>query len=370
MTDPWFNIRSGLSDISKKLTTATRKIAYLGNSLTAQKNGYRFFLHNRLIDHFKQNHQSVNAGMGGVGSMACSFLLNDFVIRHHPDLCFIECSVADAGSATPLAMIGPAVEGMIRQLKKEGIAICILYLYRTETTNVSMQEVIAIYEKIAEHYQIPSINIHSFLSDKIERKDISETDIVYDGIHTTEFGAGLTAEQILQAFKTILHRESSLIAKEDPMYETALQFVNIMPADPSMLELEKPYFLKRFKLLISYLEFDTLNTLKCSCTDGNIIGFFVVADRDSGVIEVGVGNSKIAVQLFDEWCDKERIQAVLLKEPIPANKEIIVSLSDQSTGEYGANGEMTLAVKKAANVKIIGFMVHHHHATFHKNKLW
>ena len=96
--------------------SAPRSIAYLGNSLTVQKAGYRPALHQRLEQHWGAPIQQVNAGLGGVGSLACSCLLDLLVRRHKPDLCLIECSAADMIGATPHTQIGPSVETLVREL--------------------------------------------------------------------------------------------------------------------------------------------------------------------------------------------------------------------------------------------------------------
>ena len=88
--------------------TPPRSIAYLGNSLTVQKAGYRPALHQRLEQHWEAPLQQVNAGLGGVGSLACACLLDLLVQRHQPDLCLIECSAADMLGATSPAQIGPS----------------------------------------------------------------------------------------------------------------------------------------------------------------------------------------------------------------------------------------------------------------------
>ena len=160
----WLNVRSGLGEISGALNAGSVKIAFLGNSVSAQKEGYRLYLQQNISKHFGHKFQFVNASLGGIGSLACSFLVDDFVLRHKPDMCFVECATADTGGATPLQYIGPAVEGIIGQLISNNIKVCLIYLYRHKDDFLVNEKVIGLYEQVARHYKIPSLNIHEAIA--------------------------------------------------------------------------------------------------------------------------------------------------------------------------------------------------------------
>src|SRR6266516_2318846 len=102
--------RRGLGNAATMLSRRIGRIAYLGNSVTAQREGFRPLLHERLTAHFGQPHRLINAGLGGVGSLASLFTMEDLVLRFAPDLCFIECTTGDMGVRTPVTTIGPILE--------------------------------------------------------------------------------------------------------------------------------------------------------------------------------------------------------------------------------------------------------------------
>ena len=101
---------TGLRNVAERLAAGPASIAYLGNSVTVQKDGYRPHLHAGLIRRFGRAHRQINAGFGAVGSLGSVCTMDDLVIRHRPALCFVECMTGDMGVGLH-ADIGPALEG-------------------------------------------------------------------------------------------------------------------------------------------------------------------------------------------------------------------------------------------------------------------
>jgi hypothetical protein len=185
------------------------KIAYLGNSITAQRNSYQEYLHALLTAQYKEVSAPIKAGIGGVGSLACNFMANQFVLARNPEICFVECFAADIGSATPLDFIGGAVEGLVRKLLSQNIFVIFLYLFRSSLVH-NAQVILSIYEHIASHYQIPSINVDAYIKDQYLGR---YTEILSDGVHTTPLGATVYAQFITNSIKSFL---SSSIPKSLP----------------------------------------------------------------------------------------------------------------------------------------------------------
>jgi hypothetical protein len=81
-TEPTFAAKGfgsmwGLRDTAAQLAAGPVVIAYLGNSVTAQKDGYRPYLHKGLVKRFGHEHKAVNAGFGGVGSIGSVCTMDD-----------------------------------------------------------------------------------------------------------------------------------------------------------------------------------------------------------------------------------------------------------------------------------------------------
>ncbi|HEY3901427.1 MAG TPA: SGNH/GDSL hydrolase family protein [Chthoniobacter sp.] len=139
------------------------KVAYLGGSITAQA-GYRV----KSLAHFRTvfpqaKFSEINAAIGGTGSDLGVFRVKQDVLDQHPDLMFVEFAVNDGGAAPE--QIFRTMEGIVRQTWKAEPKCDILFVYTvTEQLVGPMLEgkyprAASAMEKVAEHYQIPSIHM-------------------------------------------------------------------------------------------------------------------------------------------------------------------------------------------------------------------
>lgn len=67
--DPYVRPRAGLGDLPDRLFRQACTVADLGASVTTQKDGYRPRLHELLRQATRQDHRSVFAGTGAMGSV-------------------------------------------------------------------------------------------------------------------------------------------------------------------------------------------------------------------------------------------------------------------------------------------------------------
>lgn len=156
--------RQGLPNFYGKLAAGGElKIAYFGGSITAQP-GYR--VHSR--EHFQKAYpacqiKEINAAIGGTGSNLGALRLEHDVLRHKPDLIFVEFAVNDGG-ARPYA-IRKSMEGIVRHIWRDLPGTDILFVYTLTVSNVKelqegkMQRSASVMEDIADYYGIPSIHM-------------------------------------------------------------------------------------------------------------------------------------------------------------------------------------------------------------------
>jgi hypothetical protein len=369
--EKWLNVRSGLGEISGALNAGSAKIAFLGNSVSAQKEGYRPCFEQNICQHFGHKFQFVNASLGGIGSLACSFLVDDFVSRHKPDICFVECTTADTGGATPLEYIGPAVEGIISQLIANDIKVCLIHLYRHTDEFSIKQKVIKLYEQVAIHYKVPSVNIHEAVAGIISEEKLKPEKIAYDGAHTTPDGATITAGLLFDAFVKLLQTNKPVkSAGIAPLYANLYRYTNILPAIPEMLLFPEAGLQNKFRILIPYLQIGQGNEITFIPQNCELVGIMVIADSGSGVVTVDSQGVISNIQLFDKWCEKERIQAIILDVPHQQGLPFKISLAGKSSGDRGANTTANTNIKKAESLKVIGFLLRYPGANYSKKRLW
>ncbi|OAM90727.1 hypothetical protein AW736_06705 [Termitidicoccus mucosus] len=159
---PEFSARDGLPNArAKALAGGQVRVAFLGGSITAA-NGWRVHTLEILRGVFpKAAFTEIYAAVSGTGSNYGAARLQRDVLRHKPDLLFVEFAVNDSGQRTDA--IAAQMEGIVRQTwaASPGTDICFVY-----TLTINMLERIkageyppsaAAMEKVAAHYCIPSV---------------------------------------------------------------------------------------------------------------------------------------------------------------------------------------------------------------------
>lgn len=369
----YFHSRGGLRSLNSDLATRPCKIAFLGNSVTAQKEGYAHLAADQLNTLFKPDHEFIYAGLGGIGSLASCFLMDDFVLRHNPDLCFVECTVADIGHATPNHYLEQAIKGIIHKLIASDTHICFLHLFNTHTSSERIVEVIEIYEEIIDHYDISSINIASKINSLINSNQLSSEDILYDGVHTTEQGAEIYSESICSAFTSILEDESlksSTINRVKNAFDYSFTHTQIVLPESLINETSSNLKKSRFRGVIKYVQMDREYTLHTKMETGIIVGFLIIADESSGVLKITSEGTSVFVQTYDQWCHKERIQAVILDQPVQKSKKLSISLSALDQADRGANGTASNYKHQGSSFKLIGLMTAFESEPREERRLW
>jgi len=157
-------VRGGMPNVLAKLRAGKAvRIAYLGGSITAQK-GWR----PKTLAWFGEQYpdarvSEINAAIGGTGSDLGCFRLAHDVLRHDPDLLFVEFAVNDGGA--PPENIYRSMEGIVRQTWRHDPTtdICFVYTITKSLVGPMLQgqfpRAASADERVAEHYAIPSIHM-------------------------------------------------------------------------------------------------------------------------------------------------------------------------------------------------------------------
>ena len=138
-------------------------VAYLGGSITAQP-GWRVYSLQWLRRAWPDAEiTEVNAAISGTAP-AGPFRLQHDVLRHNPDLLFIEFAVNDSGYTQQVAVRG--MEGIVRQVRRAlpELDICFVYTLAFESMLKDLQAgryppTASAMEAVADHYGLPSIHL-------------------------------------------------------------------------------------------------------------------------------------------------------------------------------------------------------------------
>ncbi len=172
-----FKARGGLPNFLTKVSDGDSvKVAYFGGSITAQE-GWRVLSLEWLKTRFpKVRFSEINAAIGGTGSDFGAFRLKDHVLRFKPDLVFVEFAVNDGGSSDE--KIIRSMEGIVRQiwLQNPVTDICFIYTiheaYLETEENGQLPAAAKIMERVAEKYNIPSVNFGRKVSQMVINKQL------------------------------------------------------------------------------------------------------------------------------------------------------------------------------------------------------
>lgn len=214
--------RGGLPNVLGKLARgdgAEIRVAYLGGSITAAP-GWRVKSLAWLQERFpKQKMVEINAAIGGTGSDLGVFRHGQDVLRHRPDLLFVEFAVNDGGAAPE--RIHQAMEGIVRQTWAADPSTDIVFVYTISQPFLEdlqagkFSRAASAMEEVADHYGIPSIHLgmevaalekSGFLIFKGEKSPQAGTKRVFstDGVHPlVETGHVMYQEAIARSWEKL-----------------------------------------------------------------------------------------------------------------------------------------------------------------------
>jgi len=354
----YVRVRNGLPKVAQKLGSGVVRIAYLGNSVTTQRKGYRQILHDSLVTHFGHPHVAINAGFSATGSIGCLYTLPDFVLNRHPDLCFIECTTGDRGiNATP-EKIGPVLEGIIRRLLKQRCALCNLHLYRDDQSFDSSDPIIDAYERLLDHYRIPSINLGRLFEQSLtseQRKAFN-----FDGIHQSPEGAQLVADLLAEAVLEICAHPSSKFELPPEKYPDHYEFAVMEPAQLSMVANASRGKLAHFRGLYPYVELSPDNAIVFQTEAGPIDGVLLIIGPSSGFISVEAAGIRSEYMVWDPWCIYDRLQAIIFPTPVPTNVRVKIATLDKLVSHPSVSTDLP------KSLRIASFFVHKTSANSYK----
>ncbi len=337
--------RRGLPNVIQKLENGeTVTIVYFGGSNTRSE-GYRVMTADWLRGQYPHaDIRSVNAGIDGTGSdLGCARLETD-VLRHQPDLVFVEFVGNDGGVPESKARI----EGIVRQIRKRSRFIDILFVYTVKERDLisfqsgEYQKGALMQEEVADYYGIPSIHLGVAVSQLVSdgkliftsRADVSIHGAViftHDSIHPTiPEGHQIYTDTITRSFEKM-----SELRDHPGKVEHHLPQDTLVPANPWEYATMQPLdYLTHFSAGWSYMtsddfplvrEYDWLFPGLWRAVDageaitvefeGTHIGLFDIGGPDSGRLKVSVGGGEpFLIDRFTPYNDHNRNQYVFLPE--------------------------------------------------------
>lgn len=169
------------------------RVVFLGGSIT-NMDGWRDMVQAWLKRRFPYtDFEFVNAGIPSTGTTPHAFRLeNDVLSKGEVDLLFVEGAVNDYGNGFSATAQIRGMEGVVRHMRQENPYTDIVMLHFISDPFLTMfpkgqtPDVILNHERVANYYEVPSVNCAKEVSDRIEAGEFTWDD--FGGLHPNKFG--------------------------------------------------------------------------------------------------------------------------------------------------------------------------------------
>ena len=198
----WFELHNGLKN-SQYIFEKTKKgtVAFVGGSITGMS--WRKIVMANLKKRFPDTEFTfILAGVGSTGTMYGAFRLDRDVIQQGKvDLLFEEAAVNDVAILRTADQSLRGMEGIVRRARQANPNMDVVMMHFACTDKLEDYEkgktpqVIQSFDRVAEHYGVPSLDITKEVYERIKRGEFTWKDD-FKGVHPSPFGQQLYADSI------------------------------------------------------------------------------------------------------------------------------------------------------------------------------
>jgi arylsulfatase A-like enzyme/lysophospholipase L1-like esterase len=199
----WFELHNGLKNSQYVFENWNKKgtVAFVGGSITGMP--WRKIVMANLKKRFPDTEFNfILAGVGSTGTMYGAFRLDrDVIQKGKVDLLFEEAAVNDVAIGRTADQSIRGMEGIVRRARQANPNMDIVMMHFACTDKVEDYEkgktprVIRSFDRVAEHYGVPTLDITKEVYERIKRGEFSWKDD-FKGVHPSPFGQQLYADSI------------------------------------------------------------------------------------------------------------------------------------------------------------------------------
>jgi pimeloyl-ACP methyl ester carboxylesterase len=356
------NFRRNIDNCRMKFEKENKgRVAFLGGSITWNP-GWRDMVCEYLQKRFPTvKFEFINAGVPSTGSTPGAMrIFRDVLSKGTIDLLFEEAAVNDATNGVSSNQQLRGMEGIIHQALISNPYMDIVMMYfvdqdkMADYNNDKTPEVIMQHEKVAEYYNIPSINFAKEVNDRILNGEFTWRDDFKD-LHPSQFGQNIYFRTIEHFFETSWN--DPIVSEPSPkkLSNNTLDPFSYINGHFEPLKNAKPgagwKFIKSWKptdnasTRSGFVNVPVLETsqpgarLKLNFT-GKAIGVFVTSGPDAGIIEYSIDGSDFkAVDQFTQWSKGLHLPwLIMLDDELPDGKHtLILRLASDKNPESDGN---------------------------------
>ncbi|MFC5411789.1 GDSL-type esterase/lipase family protein [Larkinella bovis] len=318
---PYVQVRNGLPNAYRAITEQKKAtVAFLGGSITYNP-GWRDKVSRYLQETFPQTEFTfIKAGIPSLGSLPHAFRVEqDVLSKGKIDLLFLEAAVNDRANGTDSLTQLRALEGIVRHARKNNPAVDVVLMEFADPDKSGdfrqgkKPAELLNHERVAAHYQLPSIDLAREVYDRIQARELSwEYD--FKDLHPSPFGQEVYFQTIKYLLKASFQAAASVkpLATPAPLHRSNFERGRYVPIQEAKLG-------SGWKLVDNWKPADGAST-RAGFVDrpmleatgpgatltlnfaGTAVGIALVSGPDAGEIEYRIDNGPYRkMDLYTQW---------------------------------------------------------------------
>lgn len=327
LLDPavYHELRAGIKNSYIQFTTKKfGRVAFMGGSIT-EMIGWRDKVCKYLEERFPDTKfEFIAAGISSTGSKPGSFRLKEDVLsKGKIDLFFEEASVNDrVNDPGNKSVYIRGMEGIIRHARIANPYMDIVMMYfvdpdkMADYNNGKIPDEIFNHNKIAETYEVSSINLAKEVTDRINAQEFNWKDD-FKNLHPSPFGQDI----YFRSIKTLLEKGWSQVDSKAKLLKHKLptQIDKYSYINGDYVDIKEASIINNWTLVDNWKPADGAGTRKqyVNCPaliaeqsgaelgfsfKGKAVGICVAAGPDAGMVEYSVDGSPVKkLDLFTQW---------------------------------------------------------------------
>jgi len=318
----YLTLRSGLPHLSYEISEKKAcTVAFLGGSITFNP-GWRDKISIYLKERFPDTRfHFIVAGIPSLGSLPHAFRLQrDVLDSGKVDLLFIEAAVNDHANNTDSITQIRSLEGIVRHARRDNPLMDIIMMsFSDPDKNASyalgkVPAEVANHELIAEHYQLPSVNLAKEVHDKIKNKEFDWKKDFKD-LHPSPFGQELYFASIKELLGlTLVPNHTDRVREPLPSPLDSANFDAGSYVDIREAKTDSDWHIDADWVPVDslatrpgFVHVPVLSALKPGAAlslkfNGTAIGITVLSGQDAGIVSYSIDNSPYKeIDLYTPW---------------------------------------------------------------------
>lgn len=279
----------------------------------------------------------INAGIGATDSEYGVARLEDHVLKHKPDLVFVEFSVNDENTEHYQETYESLVRKLYFSKKKPAVILVHNVFYES---GESAQD---IHAEIAKHYDIPSLSAKETIYRAVQEGKVTLAEIAGDGLHPTDKGHEYVAGLICYYLEQMVEEEKGSEYEEVPQPITRSSYENSIICGTKYKHITTKGFIvvSNEEARITEWEKDGF----WAARTGDEIEFIVPGEnvavqyrksacKSAPIAEVTIDGKKsvLDANFEEDWGDKLVLQTIL-EHGEYGNHHVVIRIIDEGVGE-------------------------------------